>query len=614
MRAAVTTGEAVVALGARVERGEGIVAGDVVNTAARLQAAAAPGTVIVDETTMRSSDAAIAFEALAPVEAKGKSEPIAIWRAVEARSRVGEAEMTTRTPFVGREHERAVLLESFLRVERESACSSSRSSASRGSGRVGLSRSCGRASTTVPRSSPGATAAACRTERASRSGRSARRSRRRRGSSSPTTRPRRRPSSSRPWRRCSRTTSEREWLASRLGPLVGAGGETGAVGRDEAFTSWRRFLEAMAARRPVVLVVEDLHWADTALLDFLEHVLDWGAPVPLLVLATTRPELYDRRAGWGGGRRNATTISLSPLSADETARLLQGLLERAVLPAETQVALLEKAGGNPLYTEQFASMLSERGDAGGLAVPETVQALIAARLDTLSPELKSLLQDACVVGRSFWTGAVAALGGRTHDDVLAGIRELVRRELVRPARVSSFKGEEEFSIWHALVRDVGYSQIPRAPRSEKHEAAAAWIEEQAQERLADHAEIIVHHYEQALSLSRAAGVERPDLQEALARFLRLAGDNAMRLDIAAAEAAYRRALDLSDDASARGAVLGRLGEALQEQGRLPESEEVYEEALSAYRGAGDERGAAVVAHRVWTSALAARAHGARSRS
>ena len=594
VRSAVTTGETVVALGARPERGEGIVAGDVVNTAARLQSAAAPGTVIVDETTMRSCDSAIAFEPLAPVEAKGKSDPIATWRAVEARSRVGEAEMTTRTPFVGREHERAVLLESFLRVERESAVQLVTIVGEPG---IGKSRLVAELRTSLDDrpelitwrhgrclpygegitfwalgeavkaeagilESDDQAEAAAKLEQAVGA--------------------------------LFEDDAEREWLASRLGPLVGAGGESGAVGRDEAFTSWRRFLEAMAARRPVVLVLEDLHWADTALLDFLEHVLDWGAPVPLLVLATARPELYDRRAGWGGGRRNATTVSLSPLSGDETARLLQGLLERAVLPAETQVALLERAGGNPLYTEQFASMLSERGDAGGLAVPETVQALIAARLDTLSPELKSLLQDACVVGRSFWTGAVAALGGRTHDEVLSGIRELVRRELVRPARVSSFKGEEEFSIWHALVRDVGYSQIPRAPRSQKHEAAAAWIEEQAEERLADHAEIIVHHYEQALALARAAGGERPDLQEALARFLRLAGDNAMRLDIAAAEAAYRRALDLSDDASARGAMLGRLGEALQEQGRLPESEEVYEEALSAYRGAGDERGAAVV--------------------
>jgi class 3 adenylate cyclase/tetratricopeptide (TPR) repeat protein len=593
VRAAVTTGEAVVSLAARPERGEGMVAGDVVNTAARLQAAAATGTVIVDETTMRSAEAAIAFDALPAVEAKGKSKPIPIWRAIEARSRVGEAEMTTGTPYVGREHERVLLLETFLRVEREAAAQLVTIVGEPG---IGKSRLVAELRTTLDdrpdlitwrhgrclpygegitfwalgeavKAEAGILESDDQDEVAAKLERAV--------------------------SVLLEDDSERDWFLSRLAPLAGAGGEAGAVARDEAFTAWRRFLEAMAARRPVVLVLEDLHWADTALLDFVEHILDWVAPVPLLVVATTRPELYDRRPGWSGGHRNATTISLSPLSPDETARLLQGLLERSVLPAETQALLLEKAGGNPLYAEQFASMLAERGEGGSLAVPETVQALISARLDTLAPDLKALLQDACVVGRSFWTGAVAALGDRAHGDVLAGIRELVRRELVRPARISSFKAEDEFSIWHALVRDVGYSQIPRASRASKHEAAAAWIEQQAQERLHDHAEIIVHHYEQALELSSAAGEDRRHLREPLARFLVLAGDNAMRLDIAAAETAYHRALDLSSEAATRGSILNKLAEALQEQGRLPEAEHAFEEAVSALRAAGEERGAAV---------------------
>ncbi len=145
-----------------------------------------------------------------------------------------------------------------------------------------------------------------------------------------------------------------------------------------------------------------------------------------------------------------------------------------------------------------------------LRLPEGVQALIAARLDTLPAETKGLLQDASVVGRTFWTGAVAAIGGRDAEAVQAGLRELVRREFVRPVRVSSVKGQDEFSIWHALVRDVAYQQIPRARRAEKHVAAAAWIEETAQERVGDHAEILVHHYEQALELSRAAGGDGGD--------------------------------------------------------------------------------------------------------
>ena len=344
-----------------------------------------------------------------------------------------------------------------------------------------------------------------------------------------------------------------------------------------------------------MLVVEDVHWADEALLDFVEHLLDWAAPVPLLVLATARPELYDRRPGWSGGKRNATTVSVSPLSPEDTARLLQSLLERALLPADTQASILERAGGNPLYAEQFARMLSERGERSGLPLPEGVQALIAARLDTLPVDAKALLQDASVVGRVFWSGAVAFIGGRDSASVQAAIRELVRREFVRPVRVSSVKGEDEFSIWHALVRDVAYQQIPRARRAEKHVAAAAWIEETAQERVADHSEILVHHYEQALELGRAAG-DIDDADELAGRFIRfsvLAGDRAMSLDIPAAEGAYRRALTLLDDGPQRAAALVKLGDALQPQGRLPESEAAYEEAIPMLRVASEERAAAV---------------------
>ena len=595
VRAAVASGEAVVALGARPERGEAIVAGDVVNTAARLQGSAATGTIIVDEVTMRSSDGAIVFESLEPILAKGKADPIAVWRALEARSRVGEPETATATPFVGREHERALLLETFLRVERESTTQLITIVGEPG---VGKSRLVTELRATLddraeivtwrhgrcPPYGEGITFWALGEVVKAEAGILESDDEDEAGSKL-----------EQAVAALFEDASEREWLTSRLAPLVGAAGDGGAVGRDEAFAAWRRFLEAMAARRPFVFVAEDVHWADEALLDFLEHLLDWAAPVPLLVVATARPELYDRRPGWSGGKRNATTISVAPLSSEETARLLQGLLERALLPAETQVSILERAGGNPLYTEQFARMLSEGRDVSELLLPEGVQALIAARLDTLPAETKGLLQDASVVGRTFWTGAVAAIGGRDAEAVQAGLRELVRREFVRPVRVSSVKGQDELSIWHALVRDVAYQQIPRARRAEKHVAAAAWIEETAQERVGDHAEILVHHYEQALELSRAAGGDGGDggdVRDALARVLVLAGDRAMRLDITAAENAYSRALELSADEEQRAAVLVNLANALQEQGRLPEAEQAYEEALSAFRLAGDDRAAA----------------------
>jgi tetratricopeptide (TPR) repeat protein len=406
--------------------------------------------------------------------------------------------------------------------------------------------------------------------------------------------------------------SERQWLADRLAPLVGARDETAGVAREEAFSAWRRYFEALAGDGPLVLVFEDLHWADGALLDFLDDLLDWAPAIPLLVVGTARPELYTTRPGWGGGRRNSTTVGLAPLSDEETARLVAGLLERSVLPAQTQTALLERAGGNPLYTEQFVRMLVESGPASDVRVPESVQALIAARLDTLEPELKGLLQDASVLGKVFWTGVLAEMSGHHRETVLSGLRELVRREFVRPARVSSMRDEEEFSFWHVLVRDVAYQQIPRAARAGKHVRAAEWIERTAEDRVSDHAEILVHHYEQALELGRAAGdVTVAGVEPRLARFLLLAGDRAMQLDMTAAEASYRRALELAGDSPARAVVLVKLGDAFQEQGRLLEAEQAYDEALEAFRSAGDERAAALgklgLSRALWRHGKTARA-------
>ena len=558
MRAAVTTGEAVVALGARPERGEGIVTGDVVNTAARLQSAAPVGAVIVDESTMRSTESAITFEPLEPVAAKGKAEPIPVWRATHARSRVGQPEAATHTPFVGREHERTLLLETFLRAERESSVQLVTVIGEPGIGKSRLVTELRTALDDRPdlitwrhgrclpygegitfwalgeivKAEAGILESDDQHVAASKLDETV--------------------------AALFADESERAWFGSRLAPLVGAGGDGAAVSREEAFTAWRRFLEAMAARRPCVLVVEDLHWADGALLEFLEHLLDWSMPVPLLLLCTARPELFERQPSWGGGKRNATTISLAPLSTEEAGRLLQVLLDRTLLPAETQAALLERAGGNPLYAEQFARMLVERGDVEGLAVPETVQALMAARLDTLRPELKALLHDAAVVGRMFWSGAVAAIGERDRDEVRRDLNELVRREFVRPVRVSSVEGEDEFSFWHALVRDVAYQQIPRSPRAEKHVAAArlgrgdgggAARGPRRDPRLPLRPGARAH---------AGGGRGAAGLVASLVRFLLLAGDRAMQLDTAAAEAYYPpRARACRATTSARGRTRSR---------------------------------------------------------
>ncbi len=398
--------------------------------------------------------------------------------------------------------------------------------------------------------------------------------------------------------------SEHGWFAARLAPLVGAetsAGET-AIEREESFTAWRRFLEDLAARRPLVLVIEDVHWADASLLEFVEHLVGWGTEVPLMVVCTARPELYDRRSGWGGGRRNSATISLSPLSDEDTARLVADLLSQAVLPAETQSALLERCGGNPLYAEEFVRMLDDRGILvrrgptvelaadGDIAVPETVQALIAARLDTLPAARKALVHDAAVMGKVFWTGAAAAIGEIDERAAREGLQELVERGLVRPARTSSMEHQSEYSFWHVLIRDVAYEQIPRRSRLEKHQAAAAWIEQISGERVTDHAEFLAHHYDQALALARAIGFEEDaaGLEDRARRFLVLAGDRAIQLDVAAAQTYYRRGLELSPSGDpGRAELLLKAGEAAYQAGELDEAEGRCREALEETRTRGD---------------------------
>jgi tetratricopeptide (TPR) repeat protein len=393
---------------------------------------------------------------------------------------------------------------------------------------------------------------------------------------------------------------EREWLTSLLAPLVGVrvGGESGIEESTEmAFTGWRRFLESIAAPGSLMLVFEDLHWADPALLQFIEHLVDWSTGVPLFVVCTARPELYERAPGWGGGKRNSTTISLSPLSSDETSRLIGALLSDAVLPREVEAQLLERSGGNPLYAEEFVRMLTDRGilrrrdGAATIAadaeiqVPETVQALIAARLDTLAPERKALVHDAAVVGKVFWSGALSSMSGVDERAVREGLHELARKELVRPSRTSSVREQAEYSFWHILIRDVAYGQIPREARARKHLAAAAWSERISEGRVSDHAELLAYHYGHALDLTRAAGAsdDAKQLEEPTRRFLVMAGDRALRLDVRVAAAYYQQALDLLPVGQERASVLAKAAEAAWLSGRFEEAEPRYRDAIAGFR-------------------------------
>jgi hypothetical protein len=387
--------------------------------------------------------------------------------------------------------------------------------------------------------------------------------------------------------------ADADWIERHLRPLVGleAASELHGDRSGEAFAAWRRFFESLADRRPLVLVFEDLHWADDRLLDFVDHLIEWATGVPLLIVGTSRPELLSRRPGWAGGKPNALTISLSPLSDAETSRLVATLVEQAVIPSQLHEAVLARAEGNPLYAEEFARLMAERGALADL--PETVQGIVAARLDALPREEKQLLQDAAVMGKVFWSGALAGMSGRDRAEVEARLHTLERKEFVRRDRRSSVAAETEYAFRHIVVRDVAYGQIPRADRGERHVRAATWIESLG--RPADHAELLAQHYLAALELARAAGRPIDPFAERARRAFRDAAERALGLNaFAAVVRYYAQALEMtpSDDPE-RPTYLLQYAEALwfaEERG-----DDVLAEAEAGFRAAGNLEGAAEAA-------------------
>jgi class 3 adenylate cyclase/tetratricopeptide (TPR) repeat protein len=572
VRVAVNTGEALVRLAARPESGEGMATGDVVNTAARLQTAAPTNGILVGEATYRATSERIEYRKHDAVDAKGKEAPVPVWEVVQARARFGvDLAPETRTPLVGREREVELLVGTLARARQQR---SPELLTLIGVPGIGKSRLLGELFQSIDeggeltfwrqgRSLPygegvsywalaemvKAQAGILETDSDDEVGAKL------------------------------RTAVEQlleedvEWVVSHLRPLVGQTVDS-AGSQEEAFTAWRRFFEALAEEHALVLVFEDLQWADEGLLDFIEHLVDWVRDVPMLILCTARLELLERRPAWGGGKLNAANVALAPLSGDETARLMWAL------GVETQPELVERAGGNPLYAEQYVRMLRERGSAEDL--PESVQGIIAARLDSLPAEEKSVLQDAAVLGKVFWLGALGVDERRLHP--------LQQKEFVQRTRRSSVAGETEFSFKHVLVRDVAYGQIPRADRAAKHLRAAEWIESLG--RADDHAEMVAHHYANALELRRASGGELNGLVQRARDALRDAGVRAASLNaVAQSERYFTEALELTEhDDPERVPLLYKLGDV--KHIRSYEGNDELAEARDGFVAAGDPESAA----------------------
>ena len=594
VRIAVNTGESLVSLDASPGEGEGMVAGDVMNTAARLQSAAPVDGILVGEQTYRATDREIVYREAEPVQAKGKAQPLPVWEALEPRARLGvDLGGTAGAALVGRDDELNLLVDAHRRSRRDRSTQLVTLVGVPGIGKSRLVSELGRvvdedeelitwrqgrclpygdgvsywALGEIVKAHAGILESDPADETESKLGSVL---------------------------EAIADEGERAWVDRHLRPLVGLGrADARGDERGEAFAAWRRFLETVAERGPMVLVFEDLHWADDGLLDFVDVLVDWVDGVPLLVVCTARPELLERRPGWGGGKRNATTVSLAALDDEATARLVLALLERPVLDAETQQALVERAAGNPLYAEEFVRML-QAGASVDERLPASVQGIIAARIDLLPATEKDLLQTAAVHGKVFWSDALASAAGIESWRLTELLHSLERKEFVRREHRSAVAGASQHAFVHALVRDAAYNQLPRAARAERHLAAAEWIESLPEDRAEDRAETLAHHYLTAIELRRAAGEDVTALGARAVPALQDAGERALSLGAYDAATSFlENALELlADDAEPSAELLFHAGRALAYAGR---SGDHLERAVDAFERAGDPERAAEAA-------------------
>ncbi len=599
-RAGVLTGEAAVTLGAV---GEGMVAGDIVNTASRLQAAAPPGSVLVGETTMNAALRAIAFETAGDQLLKGKASPVPAWRAlrvVAERGGRGRSE-ALEAPFVGRDDELRLLKDLYHATARDRRV---RLVSVTGQGGIGKSRLAweflkyidGLVETVYwhqgrsPSYGSGITFWGLGEMVRERAGLAE-------TDDEATTRARVAETAGR-WIPDER---ERRWIESALLALLGVG-DPPAGGQDQLFPAWRTFFERIAADAPVVMVFEDLQWADSGLLAFIDHLVEWSRGVPIYLLALARPELLETRPDWGAGKRNFTSLSLEPLTPGAMRALLAGLVPG--LPDDASARIIARADGIPLYAVEIVRMLVAQGaleaagdsyrpvgDLADLAVPETLHSLIAARLDALDPADRALLQAASVLGQAFTVDGLAAVAALDPQDLERRLVSLARRELVVRDVDPRSAERGQFAFVQSLVREVAYSTLARRDRMARHLAAARHFETLVDQELAG---ALAAHY--LAAYRNAAEGPEADALAAQARIsLRAAGDRAVALG--AQEQAlgfFRDALEVTREPLERAALLERAGRAASAAGSHEEAEQRLGEAIGLLRAAGDRGGAARV--------------------
>ncbi len=599
-RAGVLTGEAAVTLGAE---GEGMVAGDLVNTASRIQSAAEPGTVLVGEVTRRSSEQAIVYESAGEEQLKGKAEPVVLWRALRVVSGVGGMLKSAglEAPFVGRERELKLIKELFhgCAAERRAHLISVSGIAGIGKSRLawefykyfdGIIERVwwhrGRCLAYGEGVAYWALADMVRMRCVI-------------GEEEE-------PASAR--QKLAATleehvldAEERAFVQPRLAHLLGL--EDGSAGdRQDLFAAWRLFFERLADSNPVVLAFEDLQWADKGLLDFIEYLLEWSRDYPVCVITLARPELQERRPGWGARQRNFSSLYLEPLAQGAMQELLEGLVPG--LPEQLRDQILARAQGVPLYAVETVRMLLDRGlltqdgpvytpkgEIQKLEVPETLHALIAARLDGLSSEERRLLQDGAVLGKTFTSSALTTLAGVPESELEPLLAGLVRKEVLGVQSDPRSPERGQYGFLQDLVRHVAYEMLSKRERKARHLAAAAHLET----AFADSdevAEVLAFHYMAAVEAApeaEDAGAIRAKAREMLAR----AGERAGSLGAPEeGQHYYAQAAALAEDPLHEASLLEHSGRLAIKSNRLAEARARLERAISLYAEAGEVRGTA----------------------
>jgi len=600
-RAGVLTGQAAVTLHAR---DQGMVAGDLVNTAARIQAAAEPGTVLVGDSTREATEAAVVYAPAGTHELKGKAEPIALHRALRVVALVGGAlkSVGLEAPFVGRDREFRMLKELFHASAEDGRAHLVSAWGIAGIGKSRLSWEFfkyidglaqlvlwhrGRCLPYGEGVTYWALAEMVRGRAQIAEGED--------------------PSGAAEKLHASvaqyvSDPDEQRWVEPRLAHLVGL--ETaGPTEPEELFSAWRLFFERLTVGAPVVMVFEDLQWADAGLLDFIEYLLEWSRNHRLFVITLARPELADRRPGWGAGKRNFTSLNLEPLGNGAMEQLLDGLVPG--LTDEVRQAILDRAEGVPLYAVETVRMLIDRGllvrDGAGyrptepitaLEVPRSLHALIAARLDGLEKEERRLIQHAAVLGKTFGAESLAALASVPEPVVRATLTGLVRKELLALQSDPRSPERGQYGFLQDLVKRVAYETLSKRDRRALHLAAARHLETAWGGEDEDIVEIVAFHLVEAYGAvpdAPDAGEIRSEARRALVR----AGERARSLAaMADAQAYFDQAFELADDDAERARISEQAGRAAQLAGRAEVARDRLERAVEVFRRAGLTRDAA----------------------